>query len=546
MGFKENVLAYKNPDAEPSMDPKKDLCNLLQSSDLIPDDYTKKAISDLVDKVGLLHVDDEDFDEEVRSLWDELQSLKAAIGEVDSLVIGLDAVLRKYADMNGIDLPDTMNRWFNVTNIDKAVADVNAQNAIQSSKRLVSMCTSGFSDLKGISECVSAKMMQVTESTESLMGLFGGSLSKRYEYGPIQPTELGIDIDVIVKGALGAAALNPSYFSLIQEKSYGEIADWVNVDLSHIINRFGDGGFQRDTFNGVFCRIMNILMHSILEIPRSSSLELLPYLKYMRDNLYGKFEMFQPGGAQYTYYILTRLILCCLCAKVEDEIFHEISSDTQSKCKASLTWLTHDEAWCEKCDPIGTCRGKTTQQLFNEWMTSLMSGNTAYSKTAIDKIKEMLRMIPGATTSLLLTGFSAISTGHEEVSNPSNANQITTESGSLVERLQVEQFSGRDLAKLVQESVRDMIQENHETIMAGIIHGNKSEKYQIAVAEQSMFQKLKWLQEPSEAHFKRIVDRDCNGQVITEAMLRDDGMANNAVLYADLISRMKMAGESQS
>lgn len=544
MGFKENVLAYKNPDTEPSMDPKKDLCSLLQSNDLIPDDYTKKAISDLVDKVGLLHVEDDGFDDEVRSLWDDLQTLKAAIGDVDVMIIGLDAVLRKYADMSDIDLPDTTNKWFNVTDIDKAVADVNNQNAIQSSKRLVSMCTSGFSDLEGISECVSARMMQVTESAESLMGLFGGSLSKRYEYGPIQPTELGIDIDVIMKGALGVAALNPSYFSLVQGKSYGEIVDLINVDLSCIINRFGDGGFQRDTFNGVFCRIMNILMHSILEIPHSSSLELLPYLKYMKDDLYGKFEMFQPGGAQYTYYVLTRIILCCLCAKAEDEIFHMISSDTQSKCKASLSWLTREEAWCEKCNPVGTCRGKTTQQLFSEWMTSLMSGNTAYPKTAVGKIKEMLGMIPGATTSLLLKDFAMISTDHEEVSNPSNANQITTESGSLVERLQVERFLEQDLTKLVQESVRDMIQENHEIIRAGIIHRNKPEKYRIAVAEQSMFQKLKWLQEPSEAHFKRIVDRDCNGHVITEAMLHDDSTVDNAVLYADLISRMKMVDKS--
>lgn len=542
MGFKENVLAYKNPDTEPSMDPKKDLCSLLQSNDLIPDDYTKKAISDLVDKVGLLHIEDGNFDDEIRSLWDDLQTLKAAIGDVDTMVIGLDAVLRKYADMSGIDLPDTTNKWFNVTDIDKAVADVNSQDAIQSSKRLVSMCTSGFSDLEGISECVSAKMMQVTESTESLMGLFGGSLSKRYEYGPIQPTELGIDIDAIMRSALGAAALNPSYFSLIQEKSYGEIADLIDVDLSCIINRFGDGGFQRDTFNGVFCRIMNILMHSILEIPHSSSLELLPYLKYMRDDLYSKFEMFQPGGAQYTYYVLTRTILCCLCAKVEDEIFHVVSSDTQDKCKASLSWLTREEAWCEKCNPIGTCRGKTTQQLFNEWMTSLMSGNTAYPKTAIGKIEEMLSMIPGATTSLLLTNFATTSTDHEEVSSPSITNQITTESSSL--RLQVERFSEQDLTKLVQESVRDMIQENHEIIRSGIIRGNKPEKYRIAVAEQSMFQKLKWLQEPSEAHFKRIVDRDCSGQVITEAMLRDDSTVNNAVLYTDLISRMKMVDES--
>lgn len=542
MGFKENVLAYKNPDTEPSMDPKKDLCSLLQSNDLIPDDYTKKAISDLVDKVGLLHIEDDNFDDEIRGLWDDLQILKAAIGDVDAMVIGLDAVLRKYADMSGIDLPDTTNKWFNVTDIDKAVADVNSQNAIQSSKRLVSMCTSGFSDLEGISECVSAKMMQVTESTESLMGLFGGSLSKRYEYGPIQPTELGIDIDAIMRSALGAAALNPSYFSLIQEKSYGEIADLINVDLSCIINRFGDGGFQRDTFNGVFCRIMNILMHSILEIPHSSSLELLPYLKYMRDDLYSKFEMFQPGGAQYTYYVLTRTILCCLCAKVEDEIFHMVSSDTQDKCKASLSWLTREEAWCEKCNPIGTCRGKTTQQLFNEWMTSLMSGNTAYPKTAIGKIEEMLSMIPGATTSLLLTNFATTSTDHEEVSSPSITNQITTESSSL--RLQVERFSEQDLTKLVQESVRDMIQENHEIIRSGVIRGNKPEKYRIAVAEQSMFQKLKWLQEPSEAHFKRIVDRDCSRQIITETMLRDDSTVNNAVLYADLISRMKMVDES--
>lgn len=542
MGFKENVLAYKNPDTEPSMDPKKDLCSLLQSNDLIPDDYTKKAISDLVDKVGLLHIEDDNFDDEIRGLWDDLQILKAAIGDVDAMVIGLDAVLRKYADMSGIDLPDTTNKWFNVTDIDKAVADVNSQDAIQSSKRLVSMCTSGFSDLEGISECVSAKMMQATESAESLMGLFGGSLSKRYEYGPIQPTELGIDIDAIMRSALGAAAFNPSYFSLIQEKSYGEIADLIDVDLSCIINRFGDGGFQRDTFNGVFCRIMNILMHSILEIPHSSSLELLPYLKYMRDDLYGKFEMFQPGGAQYTYYVLTRTILCCLCAKVEDEIFHMVSSDTQDKCKASLSWLTREEAWCEKCNPIGTCRGKTTQQLFNEWMTSLMSGNTAYPKTAIGKIEEMLSMIPGATTSLLLTNFTTTSTDHEEVSSPSITNQITTESSSL--RLQVERFSEQDLTKLVQESVRDMIQENHEIIRSGIIRGNKPEKYRIAVAEQSMFQKLKWLQEPSEAHFKRIVDRDCSGQVITEAMLRDDSTVNNAVLYTDLISRMKMVDES--
>ena len=542
MGFKENVLAYKNPDTEPSMDPKKDLCSLLQSNDLIPDDYTKKAISDLVDKVGLLHIEDDNFDDEIRSLWDDLQTLKAAIGDVDTMVIGLDAVLRKYADMSGIDLPDTTNKWFNVTDIDKAVADVNSQNAIQSSKRLVSMCTSGFSDLEGISECVSAKMMQVTESTESLMGLFGGSLSKRYEYGPIQPTELGIDVDGIMRSALGAAALNPSYFSLIREKSYGGIADLIDVDLSCIINRFGDGGFQRDTFNGVFCRIMNILMLSILEIPHSSSLELLPYLKYMRDDLYDKFEMFQPGGAQYTYYVLTRTILCCLCAKAEDEIFHMVSSDTQDKCKASLSWLTREEAWCEKCNPIRTCCGKTTQQLFNEWMTSLMSGNTAYPKTAIGKIEEMLSMIPGATTSLLLTNFATTSTDHEEVSSPSITNQITTESSSL--RLQVERFSEQDLTKLVQESVRDMIQENHEIIRSGVIRGNKPEKYRIAVAEQSMFQKLKWLQEPSEAHFKRIVDRDCSGQVITEAMLRDDSTVNNAVLYADLISRMKTIDES--
>ncbi len=544
MGFKENVLAYKNPDTEPSMDPKKDLCSLLQSTDLIPDDYTKKAISDLVDKVGLLHVEDDGFDDEVRSLWDELQTLKAAIGDVDAMIIGLDAVLRKYADMSGIDLPDTTNKWFNVTDIDKAVADVNNQNAIQSSKRLVSMCTSGFSDLEGISECVSARMMQVMESAESLMGLFGGSLSKRYEYGPIQPTELGIDIDVVMKSALGVAALNPSYFSLVQGKSYGEIADLINVDLSCIINRFGDGGFQRDTFNGVFCRIMNILMHSILEISHSSSLELLPYLKYMRDDLYDKFEMFQPGGAQYTYYVLTRIVLCCLCAKAEDEIFHMVSSDTQSKCKASLSWLTREEAWCEKCNPIGTCRGKTTQQLFSEWMTSLMSGNTAYPRTTVGKIEEMLGMIPGATTSLLLKDFATVSTDHEEVSNPSNTNQITTESGSLVERLQVERFLEQDLTKLVQESVRDMIQENHEIIRAGIIRRNKPEKYRLAVAEQSMFQKLKWLQEPSEAHFKRIVDRDCSEQVITEAMLRDDSAVDNAVLYADLISRMKMVDKS--
>ena len=542
MGFKENVLAYKNPDTEPSMDPKKDLCSLLQSNDLIPDDYTKKAISDLVDKVGLLHIEDDNFDDEIRGLWDDLQALKAAIGDVDTMIIGLDAVLRKYADMSGIALPDTTNKWFNVTDIDKAVADVNSQDAIQSSKRLVSMCTSGFSDLEGISECVSAKMMQATESAESLMGLFGGSLSKRYEYGPIQPTELGIDIDGIMRSALGAAALNPSYFSLIQEKSYGEIADLIDVDLSCIINRFGNGGFQRDTFNGVFCRIMNILMHSILEIPHSSSLELLPYLKYMRDDLYSKFEMFQPGGAQYTYYALTRTILCCLCAKVEDEIFHMVSSDTQDKCKASLSWLTREEAWYEKCNPIGTCRGKTTQQLFNEWMTSLMSGNTAYPKTAIGKIEEMLSMIPGATTSLLLTNFATTSTDHEEVSSSSITNQITTESSSL--RLQVERFSEQDLTKLVQESVRDMIQENHEIVRSGIIRGNKPEKYRIAVAEQSMFQKLKWLQEPSEAHFKRIVDRDCSGQVITEAMLHDDSTVNNAVLYADLISRMKMIDES--
>ena len=542
MGFKENVLAYKNPDTEPSMDPKKDLCSLLRSNDLIPDDYTKKAISDLVGKVGLLHIEDDNFDDEIRGLWDDLQTLKAAIGEVDTMIIGLDAVLRKYADMSGIDLPDTTNKWFNVTDIDKAVADVNGQNAIQSSKRLVSMCTSGFSDLEGISECVSAKMMQVAESAESLMGLFGGSLSKRYEYGPIQPTELGIDVDAIMRSALGAAALNPSYFSLIQEKSYGEIADLIDVDLSCIINRFGDGGFQRDTFNGVFCRIMNILMHSILEIPHSSSLELLPYLKYMRDDLYSKFEMFQTGGAQYTYYVLTRTILCCLCAKAEDEIFHVVSSDTQDKCKASLSWLAREEAWCEKCNPIRTCCGKTTQQLFNEWITSLMSGNTAYPKTAIGKIEEMLSMIPGATTSLLLTNFNTTSTDHEEVSNPSITNQITTESSSL--RLQVERFSEQDLTKLVQESVRDMIQENHEIIRSGVIRGNKPEKYRIAVAEQSMFQKLKWLQEPSEAHFKRIVDRDCSGQVITEAMLHDDSTVNNAVLYADLISRMKMVDES--
>ena len=151
-------------------------------------------------------------------------------------------------------------------------------------------------------------------------------------------------------------------------------------------------------------------------------------------------------------------------------------------------------------------------------------------------------MIPGATTSLLLTNFATTSTDHEEVSSPSITNQITTESSSL--RLQVERFSEQDLTKLVQESVRDMIQENHEIIRSGIIRGNKPEKYRIAVAEQSMFQKLKWLQEPSEAHFKRIVDRDCSGQVITEAMLRDDSIVNNAVLYADLISRMKMVDES--
>lgn len=539
MGFKENVLAYKHPDTEPSLDMKKDLLDLFQSDDLNPDSYTKKAISELLSRVGELHIDDENFDDEVRKLWDDLQSLKTAIGTVDAMVIGLDAVLRKYANLNGIDLPDGMNRWFNVTDIDKAVADVNAQNAIQSSKRLVELCTTGFSDMSKISECISSEMMQVTESAESLMGPLGGLLSKRYEYSPIQPTELGINVNDIIFGSLGVAGTSAD-FSLIQGKSYAEIADWIDVDLSCVIDRFGDGGFQRNFWNGSFCRIFNIVIHSILECQHSTSLELLPYFKYMRNDLINTFGCQKPGGMQYTYYLLVQLVVGCICAKIEDESFHQISNDTKMFCGIFSHELSQEEVWCKMCDPLSGGIGINIPEALRKWMNKLGSGEgkVAYPKDTLGKIIGWIESIPGGSTSLLIPCSGEGSTCHANISNPCTTDRNTVEDGSLVNRLQVEQFSKERLEELVRESVRNMIQENHQVIMGRLVHGSSDEQYQTATCEQVEFQKLKWLSSPEESYYKRMVDRDCNMQT----MVAESKDVDRPLLYQNLIAQMSRCG----
>ena len=131
MEFKQVILELMNPNSE-LISPEADLIRLLQSSDIHPDDTKSMASKYALIKLNLLDPNSDNFDSDLENLWKSVLQLEKDLPEVNALVLGLKAVLKKYARLANVQLSDT-NSTFNVADIDTAVDNFNKTDAVQNS-----------------------------------------------------------------------------------------------------------------------------------------------------------------------------------------------------------------------------------------------------------------------------------------------------------------------------------------------------------------------------------------------------------------------------
>ena len=265
MEFKQVILELMNPNSE-LISPETDLIRLLQSSDIHPDDTKSMASKYALIKLNLLDPNSDSFDSDLENLWKSVLQLEKDLPEVNALVLGLKAVLKKYARLANVQLSDT-NSTFNVADIDTAVDNFNKTDAVQNSLLLQNLRVSGLLTESELNKCLFNQKTSVSKSVCHLMEAYGCESSIPTMSGAkivLGPDDLGVDLMKLTNFCAELDFGAGRDTKMIDSTHYFQIVEWLNTDVQKVLDQFGNGTYTENVFNVIYGKVFYLLIDSIL------------------------------------------------------------------------------------------------------------------------------------------------------------------------------------------------------------------------------------------------------------------------------------------
>ena len=475
MGFKQTVLELMSPSSE-IVSPEADLTRLLQSPDLHPDDTKSMASRMAILKLNQLDPESCTFDEELKKLWDSVNKLEKQLPEVNALVIGLKAVLKKYANYANVQLRDE-NSVFNVADIDTAVESFNQMDAVQNSQLLTGLRVSGLLTESELNQCLFYQKTSAMKAGCDLMEALGKEppiLTLNGADVVLNPDDLGVDLDNLREFNDWLQDDSGSHLQDISQVHYFQIVEWLNTDIRMVTDQFGEGIYTENVFNAIFGKVFYLLIDSILSA-KTTSIEKLPYLKF----LYREVSRVTIDQPSYSMGLVVRSGLISIIGKIELEVFGSLNYSTKREIsyyhRMIRTGMTNYpdmaviqafRSWIIKHGSIGD---KSIDQM-----------NYVFAASAWKKIQELGNVFPGMTSCMQLPDSKTVGSADAATGSASLADEIR--------KLQVDTDSVDNKGNAsVHESVVERVKENHKFLLECRAKSQNDDNVRHIVREQRAF-----------------------------------------------------------
>ena len=456
--------------------PEADLTRLLQSPDLHPDDTKSMASRMAILKLNQLDPESCTFDEDLKKLWDSANMLEKQLPEVNALVIGLKAVLKKYANYANVQLRDE-NSVFNVADIDTAVESFNQMDAVQNSQLLTGLRVSGFLTESELNQCLFYQKTSAMKAGCDLMEALGKEppiLTLNGADVVLNPDDLGIDLDNLREFNDWLQDDSGSHLQDISQVHYFQIVEWLNTDIRMVTDQFGEGTYTENVFNAIFGKVFYLLIDSILSA-KTTSIEKLPYLKF----LYREVSRITIDQPSYSMGLVVRTGLSSIIGKIELEVFGSLNYSTKREIsyyhRMIRTGMTNYP-------------DMAIIQAFRSWVIkhgsngekSIDQMNYVFAASAWKKIRELGTLFPGMTSCMQLPDSKAVGTTDTATGSVSLADEIR--------KLQVDTDSVdyRDKTS-VREAVVERVRANHKFLSECRAKSKNDDNVRHIVREQRAF-----------------------------------------------------------
>ena len=451
MEFKQVILELMDPSSE-IISPGADLVKLLQCSDIHPDDTKSMASKYALIKLNLLDPNSDSFDSDLENLWKSVLQLEKDLPEVNALVLGLKAVLKKYAKIANVQLSDT-NSSFNVADIDTAVDNFNKTDAVQNSLLLQNLRVSGLLTESELNKCLFNQKTSVTKSVCHLMEAYGCESSIPTMSGAkivLGPDDLGVDLMNLTNfcGELGFGEGRDA--KMIESTHYFQIVEWLNTDIQKVLDQFGNGTYTENVFNAIYGKVFYLLIDSILSA-KTTPIEKLPYLKF----LYRDARYLVGHAPAYAMGVVVKTGIMCIIGKIELEVFGTLNESTKREISSLRRVISSGTTNYPDQTVIGRLKSWLSDNGIDD-DTFVGKMNQVFSRSAWSRIRSLGKMFPGM--------FCCLQLSDDAVSSADLADNHSDPEESLAKRLQVD--SDSDVESAVKESVQERVRVNHDQLIS--------------------------------------------------------------------------------
>lgn len=501
MEFKQVILELMNPNSE-LISPEADLIRLLQSSDIHPDDTKSMASKYALIKLNLLDPNSDSFDSDLGNLWKSVLQLEKDLPEVNALVLGLKAVLKKYARLANVQLSDT-NSTFNVADIDTAVDNFNKTDAVQNSLLLQNLRVSGLLTESELNKCLFSQKTSVSKSVCHLMETYGCESSIPTMSGAkivLGPDDLGVDLMKLTNFCAELDFGAGRDTKMIDSTHYFQIVEWLNTDVQKVLDQFGNGTYTENVFNVIYGKVFYLLIDSILSA-KTTPIEKLPYLKF----LYRDASYLVGHAPAYAMGVVIETGIMCIIGKIELEVFGTLNESTKREISSLRRVISSGTTNYPDQSVIERLKSWLSENGIDD-DTFVSQMNQVFSKSAWARIRSLGKIFPGV--------FCCLQLSDDAVSSVDLADGHSDPEGSLAKRLQVD--SDSDVESAVKESVQERVRVNHDQLIS-MRRSTDNTSVGSIIYEQSMYAAYLKRLDPSCAELKIALADVSKGRSVLES-----------------------------
>ena len=482
--------------------PEADLTRLLQSPDLHPDDTKSMASRMAILKLNQLDPESCTFDEELKKLWDSVNKLEKQLPEVNALVIGLKAVLKKYANYANVQLRDE-NSVFNVADIDTAVESFNQMDAVQNSQLLTGLRVSGLLTESELNQCLFYQKTSAMKAGCDLMEALGKEppiLTLNGADVVLNPDDLGVDLMKLTNFCAELDFGAGRDTKMIDSTHYFQIVEWLNTDVQKVLDQFGNGTYTENVFNVIYGKVFYLLIDSILSA-KTTPIEKLPYLKF----LYRDASYLVGHAPAYAMGVVIKTGIMCVIGKIELEVFGTLNESTKREISSLRRIISSGTTNYPDQSVIERLKSWLSENGIDD-DTFVSQMNQVFSKSAWARIRSLGKMFPGV--------FCCLQLSDDAVSSVDLADERSDPEESLAKRLQVD--SDSDVESAVKESVQERVRVNHDQLIS-MRRSTDNTSVGSIIYEQSVYAAYLKRLDPSCAELKIALTDVSKGRSVLES-----------------------------